>query len=92
MAKKLKRLRKEHSVTKRGFSRWIQPVMKGYKMGCCDCGLVHEVEFKVLKVIKRLASGYIRAESVPASQFLVHLRARRAARYTQAARKRMKHG
>ncbi len=23
---------------------WVQPVRKGYKMGCCDCGLVHLAE------------------------------------------------
>jgi Zn-finger protein len=27
---------------------WIQP-MKGYRMACCDCGLVHRVEFRVVK-------------------------------------------
>lgn len=24
---------------------WIRPVKKGYKMACCDCGLVHVLEF-----------------------------------------------
>ena len=27
---------------------WIRPVMKGYKMACCDCNLVHRLEFKVI--------------------------------------------
>lgn len=26
---------------------WVQPKMKGYLMGCCDCGLVHAVDFKI---------------------------------------------
>jgi hypothetical protein len=26
---------------------WIEPRMTGYKMGCCDCGLVHEIDFKI---------------------------------------------
>ena len=26
---------------------WIRPVMKGYKMACCDCGLVHEFDFRI---------------------------------------------
>ena len=34
-----------------GWTPWISPKMKGYKMQCCDCGLVHEVEFKVVKFI-----------------------------------------
>lgn len=30
-----------------GWSRWVQPIVKGYKMACCDCGLVHTMEFRV---------------------------------------------
>ena len=26
----------------------IQPIMKGYKMRCCDCGLVHKVDFYIV--------------------------------------------
>jgi hypothetical protein len=26
---------------------WIQPVRRGYKMACCDCGLVHRMDFRV---------------------------------------------
>lgn len=28
---------------------WVRPVMKGYKMKCCDCGLVHIYDFKVIQ-------------------------------------------
>ena len=28
---------------------WIQPVRRGYKMACCDCGLVHTMDFRVHK-------------------------------------------
>jgi len=27
----------------------IYPVMKGYRLACCDCGLVHKVDFGVFK-------------------------------------------
>jgi len=30
-----------------GWSRWVQPVENGYKMSCCDCGLVHTMDFRV---------------------------------------------
>lgn len=30
-----------------GWSRWVLPVMDGYKMSCCDCGLVHDMQFRV---------------------------------------------
>lgn len=31
---------------------WVQPVRGGYLMECCDCGLVHRLDFRVLKVHK----------------------------------------
>ena len=38
-------------------NEWQMPIEKGYKMACCDCGLVHSIDFKVIdpetnKVIK----------------------------------------
>jgi hypothetical protein len=41
------RYRKETAVDGR-WSRQVQPVMRDvqpYKMSCCDCGLVHDIEF-----------------------------------------------
>lgn len=26
---------------------WIQPIRRGYKLGCCDCGLVHDIDFRI---------------------------------------------
>jgi hypothetical protein len=42
-----------------GMSEWLMPEMKGYKMACCDCGLVHDIDFKVIRVkkIKDFADG-----------------------------------
>lgn len=31
-----------------GWTDWIQPVRKGYRMSCCDCGLVHDFDFRVV--------------------------------------------
>ena len=31
------------------WSEWVCPNPKGYLMKCCDCGLVHEVEFGVVR-------------------------------------------
>lgn len=30
-----------------GWTDWIQPLMSGYRMACCDCGLVHTLDFRV---------------------------------------------
>ena len=29
-----------------GWSDWIHP-LPGYKLACCDCGLVHNMEFRI---------------------------------------------
>lgn len=26
---------------------WIEPILKGYKLCCCDCGLVHKLDFRI---------------------------------------------
>jgi hypothetical protein len=28
------------------WSKWVLPVRRGYRFGCCDCGLVHEIDFR----------------------------------------------
>ena len=30
-------------------NEWVQPIRKGYKLACCDCGLVHDVDFRIYK-------------------------------------------
>lgn len=29
--------------------KWIQPIRKGYGLACCDCGLVHKVDFRIVE-------------------------------------------
>jgi hypothetical protein len=29
--------------------QWVNPVMRGYRIMCCDCQLVHTLDFKVAK-------------------------------------------
>lgn len=31
-----------------GWCDWVHPV-PGYRMKCCDCGLVHDMEFAIVK-------------------------------------------
>ncbi|MBK5202124.1 MAG: hypothetical protein JJE45_00180 [Prolixibacteraceae bacterium] len=41
--------RKKHGQTyeKTEANAWFRPIEEGYKMACCDCGLVHDIDFKV---------------------------------------------
>lgn len=51
---------KQETAKKNGFTDWIFPKMTGYKMACCDCGLVHDFKFKIVqktKVYKKFKSG-----------------------------------
>ncbi len=69
---KAKRFRQETQLTRRGFSHWVQPQMRKYLVCCCDCNLVHEMQFRV----------------VGARKLRVQFRARRAEGYTKRERKR----
>ena len=40
---------------------WVQPVRRNYKLMCCDCGLVHNLDFRLVKT-KRGAFIQFRAE------------------------------
>lgn len=47
-AKKLpKSPRLKGSYHKPKAGEWVQPIRKGYKLACCDCGLVHTMNFRV---------------------------------------------
>jgi hypothetical protein len=46
-ARKLRRIRRVYETESGGFTVWIQPIERGYLMACCDCGLVHEMDFRV---------------------------------------------
>lgn len=28
---------------------WIEPTRRGFQWACCDCGLVHDLDFRVSK-------------------------------------------
>ena len=49
---------------------WVQPVKTGYLMECCDCGLVHRIDFRVVK-------RHGDQSTVQSSRYLVQLRAYR---------------
>lgn len=36
----------KHSLDESGWTEWFKPAL-GYRIGCCDCGLVHDMEFRM---------------------------------------------
>lgn len=63
---------------KSGWTEWQFPVMDGYLMQCCDCNLVHEVDFKVVEKVSRIKrDGSWEAEPTKKSKFRIGIRMRR---------------
>ena len=41
---------KKHQVKNiSDWTEWIYPNRKKYKLACCDCGLVHDMQFDLIK-------------------------------------------
>ena len=47
------RFKQETVKSQRHYTQWIKPVMKGYHLACCNCNLVHTINFRAVKIIKR---------------------------------------
>lgn len=74
-----------------GYCDWILPEMdKDYRMACCDCGLVHNMQFAVMRVKEDLGNGYKDLRPTKAGQFVVMMRAARNNRATGQIRRHKK--
>lgn len=63
------------------------PIMRGYKMACCDCGLVHDVEFDVYEVTREFPDGSFGAKKRKGKKWRVVMRMRRNNRSTGQIRR-----
>lgn len=70
-----------------GWTRWVHPVMKGYRMVCCDCGLAHDLEFEVLEVDAYHTNGTWSGEPLDPTVYRVSFRAKRNNRSTAQIRR-----
>lgn len=69
-----------HEPGRGGWTQWITPVMRGYLMRCCDCGLIHEIQFKIIQQTSREAKdGTWTAKKPRANGLRVAFKARRHA-------------
>jgi hypothetical protein len=59
-----------------GWTEWASPV-PGYQMKCCDCGLTHVAEFRVVKIVVRHDDGTWEAEWIDDPNYRVQFRMRR---------------
>ena len=49
----MKNTHMKHKAGRGGWSTWVKPA-KGFLFKCCDCGLVHELEFKTIFRARRV--------------------------------------
>lgn len=65
------------------FSDWRTPRMTEYKLACCDCGLVHDMEFRVMEVVEDHGRGWKTVQEPDDDKdFVVQFRAKRNERST----------
>lgn len=81
---------KQHTAGEGGWSEWEKPKMKGYRMCCCDCDLIHEFEFGVVVVTERLPDGYKVSKVSEDPNLEVIFRVKRNNRATAAKRRKAK--
>jgi hypothetical protein len=79
---------KIHHEGKDGWSEVIAPTMERYRMACCHCGLVHDLEFQIVKVKEVLPDGsWTHGEPLDPTKYRVLFRAKRNKRSTTMPRK-----
>lgn len=75
------------AVDEDGWSEWIRP-LPGYLMQCCDCGLIHEMEFSIRRVVEWLPDRRHVSEEIEDVDVIVMMRARRVAEGDGSSRTR----
>jgi hypothetical protein len=55
----------------------VTPIMDGYLMECCDCGLVHRMTFRAVKVLDHLPDGTWGYEELDPKEYRVVFTAER---------------
>jgi hypothetical protein len=79
----------QYAANEDGWSDPVQPVMDRYRLACCDCGLVHDLSFTVLRVTARADDGSWDGEPLDPTVYRVEFRARRNNRSTGQMRRWM---
>lgn len=73
-----------------GWSDWFYPEMEGYEMACCDCWLIHKVQFIVVERTATKKDGQFVPRTVRNKKLQVGMRVGRNNRATANARRARK--
>ena len=66
-----------YDITQTYDGKWRTPPRRNFYRACCDCGLVHKIDFRVLRMIRRYKGGWSKA-AIQGAAYSVQLRAYRA--------------
>jgi hypothetical protein len=69
-----------------GYGEWIRPRMRDFREQCCDCGLIHRLDFRIVDD----GRGGTKGRSRRSLRLRVEVRTRRDDRATAAARRSFK--
>jgi hypothetical protein len=89
---------KRSSYDEIGYGEWTRPRMRDFREQCCDCGLIHRLDFRIvdakgrsrpasLKKGRSRSSSRSKGRSRLSSPLHVEFRTRRDDRATAAARR-----
>ena len=70
-----------------GWTDFVTPV-KGYKFACCDCKLVHDMDFKIVFIERKNKDGTYEVSDVVSETLKVVFRAKRNNRATGQLRRK----
>ena len=71
-----------------GYGEWTRPHMRNFREQCCDCGLIHRLDFRIVDAKGRARPSLrSRGRSLPSPRLHVEFRTRRDDRATAAARR-----
>ena len=48
-----------------GWTEWVYPEPDGYLMQCCDCNLIHEMQFKAFAETRQRRDGAFQVAELP---------------------------
>jgi hypothetical protein len=66
-----------------GYGEWTRPRMRDFREQCCDCGLIHRLDFRIVDAKGRSRpSSRSKGRSRPSSRLHVEFRTRRDDRCT----------
>jgi hypothetical protein len=71
-----------------GYGEWIRPRMRDFREQCCDCGLIHRLDFSIVDDRKGVRAPPAKGSSRP--RLYIEIRTRRDDRATAAARRMFK--